>query len=300
MVTASLPEATRPGARCIAIVAGDRESPSQQVTILPVGEDVHDYWHRRVGDTLVETGEIDNPWVRPHQRRYAVTFAELDRLDGERHAALEIGVTRLFPFLLTADLGYRRIYGTHFVPDRPGRKRERIAISAFGRRVTALAFNINLEHDPIPLPDASLDLVLCCEVIEHMDVDPMFLLAEVNRIVKPGGRLFITTPNIASARAVWKILNGHAPHFFAQYMKDRSPYRHNYEHDIHSIQALIHSAGFETRMLKTIDVFEAPEPRGLLALERLGMTTAFRGDDIFLLGQKIGPVIDRWPSAVYV
>lgn len=300
MITASLPQATHPGNRRITIIAGDQESPTQQVTILPVGADVLDHWYRRVGETLAETGEIDNPWIRPHQRRYAATFAELDRLDGERHAALEIGVTRLFPFLLTADLGYRRVFGTHFMPDRPDRKRERIAISAFGRRVTAVTFNVNLEHDPIPLPDASLDLVLCCEVIEHMDVDPMFLFAEINRIVKPGGHLFVTTPNIASGRAVWKMLNGYAPHFFTQYTKDRSPYRHNYEHDIHSLQALTRAAGFETRMLKTLDVFEEPEPRALLALDRLGMTTAFRGDDIFLLGQKTGPVIDRWPSTIYV
>jgi ubiquinone/menaquinone biosynthesis C-methylase UbiE len=166
--------------------------------------------------------------------------------------------------------------------------------------VTVVTFNINLEHNPIPLPDASLDLVLCCEVIEHMDVDPMFLLAEINRVVKPGGHLFITTPNIASARGVWKILNGYAPHFFTQYMKDRSPYRHNYEHDIHSLQSLTRAAGFATRMLKTLDVFEEPEPRALFALDRLGMPTEFRGDDIFLLGQKLGPVVDRWPPTIYV
>jgi hypothetical protein len=85
-----------------------------------------------------------------------------------------------------------------------------------------------------------------------------------------------------------------------QYMKDGSHHRHNYEHDIHSLTALTRAAGFETRVLKTVDVFEAAEPRGRRALDRLGMPTEFRGDDIVYVGRKTGSVADRWPASVYV
>jgi len=299
MIVARLPDTTRPGLHEVVLVAGATESPGFRFKVSAVGTDPIGYWHRRVLDVLTETGEMKNPWVAPHARRYAFSLAELEGLDAERNVAFEIGLTRLFPFLLTSQLGYRRILGTHFEPGQDQQTQE-VEHAIFGQSVRVTAFNVDLEHDRIPMADASVDLVLCCEVLEHMDVDPMFMLAEINRITKPGGHLFLTTPNISSARAVWKILNGYAPHFFMQYQRDRSPHRHNYEHDIHSLQVLTRAAGFETCVLKTIDVFEAPEPRGLLALNRLSMTTAFRGDDIFFIGRKVGVVTDRWPAGVYV
>lgn len=46
----------------------------------------------------------------------------------------------------------------------------------------------------LPLPDESFDLVWCSEVIEHLE-DPAASIEELRRILKPGGRLIITTPN---------------------------------------------------------------------------------------------------------
>jgi len=45
----------------------------------------------------------------------------------------------------------------------------------------------------IPLPDASFDAILCTEVLEHV-VDPIAVLAEFCRLLKPGGKLFLTAP----------------------------------------------------------------------------------------------------------
>lgn len=46
----------------------------------------------------------------------------------------------------------------------------------------------------IPLPDASLDAILCTEVLEHV-TDPMAVLTEFARLTKPGGRLLLTAPH---------------------------------------------------------------------------------------------------------
>ena len=48
---------------------------------------------------------------------------------------------------------------------------------------------------PIPLPDNSFDVVLSFQVIEHI-VDDTLFLEELHRILKPGGKLYLTTPNI--------------------------------------------------------------------------------------------------------
>jgi SAM-dependent methyltransferase len=48
----------------------------------------------------------------------------------------------------------------------------------------------------IPLPEGCLDAVLCTEVLEHV-VDPMAVVREFARLLKPGGRLFLTAPNLS-------------------------------------------------------------------------------------------------------
>lgn len=51
----------------------------------------------------------------------------------------------------------------------------------------------------LPLRSASLDLVILREVIEHVANVPL-LLAECRRVLRPGGRLVLTTPNRWDAR----------------------------------------------------------------------------------------------------
>jgi len=48
----------------------------------------------------------------------------------------------------------------------------------------------------IPLPDASLDAILCTEVLEHV-VDPMAVVKEFGRLIKPGGILLLSSPTVS-------------------------------------------------------------------------------------------------------
>lgn len=43
------------------------------------------------------------------------------------------------------------------------------------------------------IPDNSFDLVICTEVLEHV-ANPFAAATEINRILKPGGKTYITTP----------------------------------------------------------------------------------------------------------
>jgi predicted SAM-dependent methyltransferase len=49
------------------------------------------------------------------------------------------------------------------------------------------------EINSIPVASESFDVILCTEVLEHVP-EPIVVLQELSRILKPGGRLFITAP----------------------------------------------------------------------------------------------------------
>jgi 2-polyprenyl-3-methyl-5-hydroxy-6-metoxy-1,4-benzoquinol methylase len=53
---------------------------------------------------------------------------------------------------------------------------------------------------PLPWPDASFDVILCIEGIEHLE-DAFAFLREIWRLLRPGGILIVTTPNIISLRS---------------------------------------------------------------------------------------------------
>jgi len=60
-----------------------------------------------------------------------------------------------------------------------------------------VAVQWNLEQTPYPFPDAGFDAVLMTEVYEHLRDYPARSLEEVRRLLRPGGRLYFTTPNQA-------------------------------------------------------------------------------------------------------
>ena len=54
----------------------------------------------------------------------------------------------------------------------------------------------------LPYADARFDAVVSMDVVEHV-IDPLPWLNEAVRVLKPGGSLFLTTPNYASRSLRW-------------------------------------------------------------------------------------------------
>lgn len=231
-----------------------------------------------------------------HLKRYVATLCHIPFPAHAEARALECGATPLFQWALKQVFGYETVDGTYF-GGAPSTKTE--VIEGPNYRADHAAYYLNLENDPLPVADDRYDFILFCEILEHMDVDPMTPLIEVNRTLKPGGQLLVTTPNSTSARIVAKILSGQAPHFFMKYVKSRDPYRHNFEYDVPSLMQLMEAAGFDGDILKTLDTFHEPPPGIIDFLAQNGFPTDARGDNIFYLGHKAGPIRDRYPPLVY-
>lgn len=98
------------------------------------------------------------------------------------------------------------------------------------KRPAGISFNNNRQFTQCQLPwlshipDNSFDTILCFQVIEHIKNDHL-LLKEIKRVLKPGGSLFLTTPNQLTSLT-------------------RNPF-HTREYLPNQMQALI-SSGFET------------------------------------------------------
>ena len=62
---------------------------------------------------------------------------------------------------------------------------------------------------PWPLDDASFDVVWAGETIEHV-ADTAGWLSEIRRVLRPGGRLLLSTPGHGPSRVLWLALSRRA------------------------------------------------------------------------------------------
>ena len=78
--------------------------------------------------------------------------------------------------------------------------------------VKTLSFN--LRDYKIPIEDYSQDLVIACEIIEHLNFNPLPVIKEINRILKKDGLLYIATPNADSlVKKIRYLIKGRQPSF---------------------------------------------------------------------------------------
>ena len=243
-------------------------------------------------------------YVDTHLTRLVKTL-EITPKGASDQRILEMGAYLQITPSLKTKLGYGEVRGCYYGP--AGKTDHREAVSLEGERFTCEVDLFDAERDRFPYEDASFDTVLCCELVEHLTADPMHMMTEIHRILKPGGHLVLTTPNIGSLRAIAAILSGYHPGFFPAYIKPaeggaETDARHNREYTAREIYLLFHDAGFDVTRLETGEFKDEPRPEHIWVehmLDRYGMAKDLRGDGIYAVGRKMGPVRSRWPAWLY-
>ena len=243
-------------------------------------------------------------YIGHHKSRFVHTL-EMTPTGDESKSILEMGAYMQITPALKFQLGYGHVRGCYY--GKLGVVDHKSVVAADGQKFECEIDHFDAERDVFPYAGASFDTVLCCELIEHLFADPMHMMTEINRILKPGGHLLITTPNIGSMRAIAAILSGYHPAFFPAYIQPRNECeeteaRHNREYVPMEVQHLLTDAGFELVRLETGEFLDEPHPEfGWVdhLLERYQLRRTLRGDGIYALGRKTGPVKERWPSWLY-
>ena len=137
------------------------------------------------------------------------------------------------------------------------------------------------------------DVVLCMEVIEHIaDTDGLhtewqgdgvaMMLSEAYRMLKPGGILFLTTPNAASITAICHALRLAPPMLYRPHVREYAP---------SELDEIVRAAGFEIIHRETYDVWLnsiSPGQHQYISdfIYRAGYPMELRGEDIFLLARR--------------
>jgi 2-polyprenyl-6-hydroxyphenyl methylase/3-demethylubiquinone-9 3-methyltransferase len=149
-------------------------------------------------------GGTDVPYCRHHFQRYLQTKKRLlshwDRTRGTR--LLDIGAHWLHQALLYSIDGFQ-VTAVDF-PVTFEFANVRALAEAHSIRLLP---NTDLEQATALklLPDDSFDLILFTEIVEHITFNPVAMWREIYRIMQPGARIIVTTPNYYALRGqAWR------------------------------------------------------------------------------------------------
>jgi glycosyltransferase involved in cell wall biosynthesis/ubiquinone/menaquinone biosynthesis C-methylase UbiE len=240
-------------------------------------------------------------YLQKHGRRIVETV-ELVPVGNENQRLLELSSYLQMTPLIKRHGRYGEIVITNWWKGDSRCQRQMVKHSATGEEMAFDMLNVDVERDRFPFPDEHFDVALCCELIEHLTQDPMHMLIELNRVLKWGGLLIVTTPNITSAFSIGKALAGNSPYVYGEYNPKSPGDRHSREFAPSEIKLALNAAGFKATKLYTKDLWAQTDEPFLRWLEREAgpdVSRELRGDNIFAVGRKLSTQFDRWPDGLY-
>lgn len=146
-------------------------------------------------------------YVESHRAEYERTVCDVLRhrpLSCSPIEVLEIGAFFGVVCIALASLGYTVTAAD--VPEYIDLPEQAERYARFGIKTKG----VRLEDFILPFDDEQFDVIIMCEVFEHLNFNPLPLLKEINRIGKPGSIFYLAMPNATSIYHRIAMYNGHA------------------------------------------------------------------------------------------
>jgi SAM-dependent methyltransferase len=190
-------------------------------------------------------------------RRFVYTFSLMHGLQG---SCLELGANPYFLTLLLKEFSSLKLELANYFGEHPhlnGKPQKHPYFykdfKTQERKSDQFTFlHFNVEQETFPYPDHSFDVVVFCEIIEHLVINPLATLKEIKRVLKPNGHLILTTPNVARLENVVRMIMG--TNLYDPYSGHGIYGRHNREYTRHELYRLLDFAGFTFKQSFTADV----------------------------------------------
>jgi len=269
------------------------------------------------GRALVDARPEMEKYVHHHAKSAAMSLAMLRRHIGATEAPriLELGgapyfFTSLLRRDLDADVTAVNVQAGAWPGESSGVTGGEVVLSvpADGgeSNMTVDVRVANIERDPFPFDDDSFDVVLCMEVLEHLGYSPSHMLAESHRVLRPGGRLLITVPNLINIkRTVSMLLNRTSEVPYSGY----GIYgRHQREFAPSEVAALLEVCNFDVLELVTLNVWPVYRGSRARALGNIVLNaitslpipwSAAKREYILCMAEPIGDPVAAYPSWLY-
>ena len=146
----------------------------------------------------------------------------------------------------------------------------------------------------LPFPDGSFDAAVCVRVLHHFG-DPAPLIAELGRVLRPGGVLVLEYANKRNLKSIARRLFGGQS--WSPFGAGAVEYKaFHYDHAPVTVRRALRAAGMRRERQRAASLFRVPAlrklPQGLLIKaeailqEPLGFTTP--GPSVFVLARKTG------------
>lgn len=251
----------------------------------------------RLEEALAATGTATSRIIaRDEVHRYRATLRSVPAArPGQK--LLDVGAFAPVMRVLEAVWGYR-VSGCN-KPVGPGPAVVELGPSGGLPAFSAVIDAGDIESGVLPYETGSFDVVTCWEVFEHLGRDPMAFLHQCNRILRPGGVLVLTTPNVASSRSLRAVLAGGHPYLWSQFQATGVSDRHQREYTPVEIRMLLGEAGFSIDGVTTQHVWSEPDPEAEDLVRSLGHDPVDRGDNIVAVATKAGLPGARYPAWLY-
>ncbi len=136
----------------------------------------------------VELAQWYGNYARQHAARIAHDVALVERYSTAQERVVDVAAVPLLLIGCLAARG-RNVEGVDISPARFSQ-----AIATLGVKVVAC----DIEREPLPFEDSSIDLLVFNEIFEHLRIDPIYTFSEIRRVLKAGAKLVMSTPNALS------------------------------------------------------------------------------------------------------